>query len=316
MPKRSAPQWRDSALAEARAQRSCATDGLRSVHPLYATVSCHQVIVNAGSGSDGVTIQILQWTAAVYLAAGLVAGLGLALDTHRFERASVALLALGAVFHAASFGLLHLAENPPPITDLREAWSFMAWVGTVFYLIMLRRSRLQRLVALVAPAAFLGAFLAALRPPGGAPVESATGSWPHAHVLLSSAGFSLLGLAGLAGVIFLIEHAQLKSKKPLDRRFPVPSLEALDRVNAVALAVGFLLLTLGVITGVIWLQTAKGRPWSGSAHEVWSLVAWAIYGALVYGRFVAKQGSRQLAASAVGGFAFLLFVVVGMEFIS
>jgi ABC-type transport system involved in cytochrome c biogenesis permease subunit len=263
-----------------------------------------------------VTVQILQWTAAVYLAAGLMAGLGLALETRRFDRTAVALLGLGALLHAASFGLLHLAEHPPPLTDLRAAFSFMAWGGTVFYLILLKRSRLQHLAVLVAPTAFLGAFLEALRPPLTAPTESATGSWPHAHVLLSSAGIALLGLAGLAGVLFLIEHKRLKSKAPLDRRFPLPSLEALDRVNAVSLAVGFLLLTLGVITGVIWLQTTKGVPWLGTAHETWTLVAWAVYAGLAVARFIAKQGSRQAAASAVGGFAFLLFAVIGLGFIS
>ena len=86
------------------------------------------------------TVQILQWTAAVYLVAGLIAGLGLALETRRLERASVMLLALGATLHAASFALLHMIENPPAITDLSEACSFMAWIGTVFYLILLKRS--------------------------------------------------------------------------------------------------------------------------------------------------------------------------------
>ena len=262
------------------------------------------------------TVQVLQWTAAVYLAAGLVAGLGLGLETRRIERASVVLLILGALLHVVSFFLLHTAENPPPVTNLREACSFMAWVGVVFYLILLKRSRLQRLVVLVAPAAFLGAFLAALRPPSTVPAEVATGLGPHAHVLLASAGLSLLGLAGLAGVIFLIEHARLKSKKPLDRHFPLPSLEALDRVNAVALGVGFLLLTLGVITGIIWLQTAKGVPWSGTAHETWTFVAWVGYLALVFARFTGKQGSRRSAISAVAGFAFLLFAVVGLEVIT
>jgi len=262
-----------------------------------------------------VTVQILQWTAAVYLAAGLVAGLGLGLETRRIERASVALLAFGAVLHAISFGLLHMTENPPPVTSLLEAWSFMAWIGTVFFLILLRRARLQRLVVLVAPAAFLGAFLGALVPSSGPVVEADKGSWPHAHVLLSSAGLALLGFAALVGVIFLFEHRRLKAKRPPDRRFPFPSLEALDRVNAVSLTVGFLLLTLGVITGMIWLQSTKGRPWTGTAHEVWSLVAWLIYAALEYARFAAKQSSRQAAISAIAGFAFLLFAVVGLELI-
>jgi len=262
-----------------------------------------------------VTVQILQWTAAVYLAAGLVAGLGLGLETRRVERASVLLLALGAVLHLVSFALLHTAENPPPVTNLREAFSFMAWVGTVAYLLLLQRSRLSRLVVLVAPAAFLGAFLAALRPPSAVPTDEATG-WPHAHVLLSSAGLSLLGLAGLAGLIFLIEHARLKSKQPLNRRFPLPSLEALDRVNTVAMGVGFLLLTLGLFTGAIWLQTAKGMLWSGTAHEIWMIVAWFVYAALVFARFSGKQSSRRSAISAVAGFAFLLFAVVSLELFS
>jgi len=261
-----------------------------------------------------VTVQILQWTAAVYLAAGLVAGLGLGLETRRIERASVLLLAVGAILHLVSFVLLHTAENPPPVTNLREAFSFMAWVGTVAYLLLLKRSRLSRLVVLVAPAAFLGAFLAALRPPSALPTQEPTG-WPHAHVLLSSAGLSLLGLAGFAGLMFLIEHTRLKSKKPLARRFPLPSLEALDRVNAVTLGIGFLLMTLGVVTGMIWLQVAKGVPWSGSAHEIWTLVAWLVYAALVFARFSGAQSSRRSAISAVAGFVFLLFAVVGLELI-
>jgi ABC-type uncharacterized transport system permease subunit len=264
---------------------------------------------------DGVKVQILQWTAAVYLATGLVAGLSLGSETRRMERASVVLLAFGALIHLLSFALLHTAENPPPVTNMREAFSFMAWVGVVFYLIFLKRYRLQRLVVLVAPVAFLGAFLAALRPPSAVPAEVATG-WPHAHVLLASAGLSLLGLAGLAGVIFLIEHARLKSKAPLDRRFPLPSLEALARVNTVALGVGFLLLTLGLITGMIWLQTTKGMPWSGTAHEVWNLVAWVVYAVLVFARFSGKQSSRRSAINAVAGFVFLLFAVIGLELIS
>jgi ABC-type uncharacterized transport system permease subunit len=263
-----------------------------------------------------VAVQLLQWTAAFYLSAGLVAGVGLALETRRFERVSIGLLALGALLHGISFSLLHKLVPPPPLTDIAAATSYMAWVGTLSYLLLLSRTRLQRLMVLVAPASFLGAFLAAIRLPAAAPAPvSATGSWPHAHVLLASAGLSLLGLAALAGAMFLVEHRRLKSKRPLHVRMPLPSLEALDRVNAVALSVGFPLLTLGVLTGMMWLQTAFGTMWTGSAHETWCVVAWAVYGLLVAARFVAQQGSRQAAASAVGGFALLFFSVVGMELI-
>ncbi len=268
-------------------------------------------------GESSVAGQFLQWTAAVYLIAGLMAGLGLALGTRRLERASVALLVFGALLHGFSFFALHSAGNPPPVTHLGSAISFMTWVGVSFYLLMLRRSRLHRLVVLVAPLAFLGAFLAALRVPGGgSSTADVSGSWPHIHVLLASAGSALRGLAGLAGSIFLVEHGRLKAKRSIDRKLPLPSLEALDRVNLVSLAVGFLLLTLGVITGMLWQQNAQGTPWKGTVHETWSLIAWVVYAALMGARFIAKQGARQAAASAVGGFALLFFAVIGLGFLT
>ena len=51
-------------------------------------------------------------------------------------------------------------------------------------------------------------------------VDPAGGSWEHAHVLLASAGLAMLGIAGLAGAFFLMEHRRLKSKRPIRRRFP------------------------------------------------------------------------------------------------
>ena len=113
-------------------------------------------------------------------------------------------------------------------------------------------------------------------------------------------------------MLFLAEHRRLKSKRPLDRQMPLPSLEALDRVNAAALALGFPLLTLGVVTGAIWVQSVAGSPWRGSAHELWTLLAWLVYAVLAAVRFGAHQGSRQAAVSAVGGFAFILFAVIGV----
>jgi ABC-type transport system involved in cytochrome c biogenesis permease subunit len=232
----------------------------------------------------------------------------------RLLRASVWILAAGAVVHGASFSLLHFADPTPPLTDLPAAVSFMAWVGTLFSLLLLRRGRLSALVVLVAPMAFLGVFFAALRLPAASPPSFAgSGSWPHAHVLLGSAGIALLSLSGLAGMIFLAEHRRLKAKRPVARRFPLPSLEALDRVNRLSLAAGFPLLTLSLVTGVIWVDRVNGTFWSGTYHETLLAGAWILYAVLTAARFGAGQGSRQAAVSAVGGFVFLFLAVIGVE---
>lgn len=253
-------------------------------------------------------------TAALYLAAGLLAGVGLAAPAPRLVRASALVLATGAVVHGIAFAAFHLAAEPPPLTDLPAAVSLMVWLGVLFYLALLVRVRIAALVVGVAPLAFLGVFFAALRFPHSAeaPFVGVESSWPHAHVLLASAGFGCLAVASLAGIAFLAEDRRLKTKRPMAGRIRLPTLEALDRVNAVALAAGFPILTLGVLSGLLWVDASTGRFWTGSAHETWSVIAWAVYAGLVAARFWFHHGSRRAAVSAIAGFGFLLFAVVGV----
>jgi len=261
------------------------------------------------------TLQLL--TAALYLLAAGAAGVGFARGRAAWSRAAIALLAAGALAHGASFSLLHTLDPPPPLTHLPSALSFMSWVGTLAFLLLAWRARLLGLVALVAPMSLLGVAAAIWVEPGALPDATlGDGSLPHAHVLLASAGLALLGLAGLAGALFLAEHGRLKRKRPLAGGATWPSLEALDRAGAFAVAVGFPLLTLGVITGSLWLRDASGVFYSGSAHETFCLIAWAIYGVLAAQRFGARLPARRCAVSALAGFAVLGLAVVGVELLA
>jgi ABC-type transport system involved in cytochrome c biogenesis permease subunit len=250
--------------------------------------------------------------AALYLAAGVGATLGLALEAPRVLRGARWGLALGAIAQTTTLATLHHLEPSPALTDLVQAIAVMAWLGVIFTLALQSRFRLPGFVPPVAFIAFLAVFATSLTSPAPSVVDEAMGGLPHAHVLLASAGFAALGVASLAGIFFLLEHRALKRRRSLRRRLPMPSLEALDRVNRVALVVGFPLLTLGVVTGSLWLHSQSGVLWSGSVHETWSVTAWIIYLGLSVLRFLGHQGARQAAASAVAGFAFLVFAVVGV----
>ena len=254
--------------------------------------------------------------AALYLAAGVGAMLGLVLPSPRMLRGARWGLGLGAFSQGAAFAMLHRIDSAPSLTDLGQAVGVMAWLSVIFLLALLARFRLPGFVPPTAFVAFLSAFGATLTTPGLAMSENAGGSIPHAHVLLASAGFAALGIASLAGVFFLMEHRSLKSRRTHARRLPLPSLETLDQVGRVSLVLGFPLLTLGVLTGSLWLDSKSGQLFSGSLHEAWTVIAWMIYLGLVAMRFAGRQGARQAAASAVGGFAFLVFAVVGVGLVS
>jgi ABC-type uncharacterized transport system permease subunit len=255
--------------------------------------------------------------AALYLAAGVGAILGLVLPAPRVLAGARLGLVLAAAVQAGAFATLHRLTPAPALTDLALVIAVMAWLAVIFGLVLSARIRLPGFVPALAFLGFLAAFGATLAGDAAAARTSeGSGSIPHAHVLLASAGLAALGLAGLAGLFFLLEHRSLKRRRPVARRIPLPSLEALDRANRVALAIGFPLLSFGVVTGVLWNQVRSGQPLAGGLHESFSIVAWLIYVGLVVLRFVGHQGARQAAASALAGFAFLVFAVLGVGLVS
>jgi ABC-type uncharacterized transport system permease subunit len=259
-----------------------------------------------------VAIELHQLVAALYLVAGLAQILGIAIPKLRFGRAAPWLLGAGAFVHGLAFAQLHTMPSPPSLTHLPTAVSLMAWIGVLQSLALLRRARLEGLAAGMALLAFVGVFYASLALRGVEPAPTSATSWPHLHVILASAGLSLLAVAGLAGALFIAVDRALKSKRPAAWRRRLPSLEALDRVNSLALSFGFPLLSCGVVAGMLWTQGETGRLFAGGAHAIWSSVAWAIYLALVVARFRLGRRGREAAVRAALGFAFLLFVVVGV----
>jgi len=258
-------------------------------------------------------VELFHSTAALYLLAGLAGLFGLVLPKARIGRAVPWLLLAGAILHGIALARLHTLPNPPPLTNTPSAISLAAWLAVIASLLLLRRGRLEGLAVLVSPLAFLSVFYESFTLNANAPAAaSEAGSWPHLHVIFASAGLALLGVAGLAGALFMAEDRALKAKRAPALRRGLPSLEALDRVNAVTLAAGFPLLSCGVIAGMFWTQGETGHLFVGGAHAVWSVIAWAIYLALVVARFVAGWRGREAAAFAAIGFAFLLFVVIGV----
>ena len=223
----------------------------------------------------------------------------------------VGLLVVAAGLHGLAFFELHRLEPPPALTDLPLAVSLAAWLLVLSFLVLQLRLRTRGLAVLVAPAAFLGTVFAAFSAVAPGSVEAGSALWSHLHILLASGGLALLGVAGAAGALYLIHSRAIKQHR-VGARSALPSLENLDRANALASALGFLLLSLGVLTGVLWVQAREGRLWPGGLHADTTLAVWGVYAALMAARLLTRQGARQTALGAAAGFALLLAAVVGI----
>jgi ABC-type uncharacterized transport system permease subunit len=223
-------------------------------------------------------------------------------------------VAFAALLHAIGFYGLHLQSPPVPLSSFPAALSLIGWGVALAWLVSPRRIGSRSAgpwVATIAAGftipAVLGLQLAVTH--GESP--EAAGVWSHAHVLLGTAGFSLLALASLAGLGYLAKERALKQKRPWHQG--LPALESLDHAEHVTLALGFALLTLGVATGFAWSVSQRLDPWN--RHTLFLLAAWGVYLLPVGARVLRHQRGRWPARGVVLGFLFLACSYIGINLI-
>lgn len=223
-------------------------------------------------------------------------------------------LLIGAVLHGAGFVARYFTAGYTPITSLFESLTFFAFAIVVIFLAFELRYGLRVLGAFVAPLAFAFNVFAAFLPGEVRALAPALNSyWLPVHVILLFFGNAVFAVAFGAAIMFLLMEKELKRKK-LGAIFKrLPSLNVLDEINYRCLTIGFPLLTLGIITGSIWAEYAWGSYWSWDPKEVWSLITWLLYAALLHGRLTVGWRGRKAAILAIAGFCAILFTFLGVN---
>jgi ABC-type uncharacterized transport system permease subunit len=95
----------------------------------------------------------------------------------------------------------------------------------------------------------------------------------------------------------------------------LPPLMLLERVLFRFIAIGFALLLVTTLSGVLFSEAVLGRPFTFDHKTVFSLVALAFFGVLLAGRRVRGWRGRIATRFTLGGFAALLLAYVGTRFV-
>jgi cytochrome c-type biogenesis protein CcsB len=251
---------------------------------------------------------------ALYLAGTLAALVGVAVRQELPRTLLPRLLWVGFVAHGLSIALRSWTAGHMAVTTFDEALSFLALLLVAVFLVVQLRRPLVALGAVVSPLAF-GLTLAADAVYRGArPLPPVLDSaWLPIHVVLSVLGDAVFALAFSASLLYLVQERRLKARRaPAALRY-LPSLETLDRLNYRCLVWGLILLTLGIVSGIVWAHTAWGRFWSSDPKLVFSLVIWGIYVVLLQGRMTAGWRGRWAATLTIAGFAVIVLSLVGVN---
>lgn len=246
-------------------------------------------------------------TAAAYFVATLVYIAYLVLRKDRLIQIAPWILAGGFGAHTITIISRWVEAGRTPATSPHESFTFFSWVIVLLYMVMFVRYKQRVLGAFITPFALLLIITASLLPKEIIPLAPVLESyWLPVHVTLAFVGNAFFALAFFLGVMYIIQEHYLKRRKLKGLFFVLPSLEKLDELNYRCLQLGFPLLTLAIITGAIWSEYALGSYWDWKPRQIWSLITWFLYAALLHGRLTA--GWRGKRAALLSGTAFIVLV--------
>ena len=203
-----------------------------------------------------------------------------------------------------------------PANNLHETLYLVAWALVGVHLAVSAKFKIKILGIYAAPLAVFILLVAIQFPKQPLqPSNLLQGAWIVIHVLTVFGGDGALALAAGAGMLYLIQEHNIKSKTRGFFFKRLPSLELLDNTGHACIVVGFTLLTIGLITGMIFAKIQWGRFWDWDPKEVWSAVTWLFYAVLLHERLAVGWRGRRAALMAIAGFAVMLFTFFGVNFL-
>lgn len=205
-----------------------------------------------------------------------------------------------------------------PLFYLPETLSFLAWTLVAAYGLVLYRYQAHALGSFTLPlvaALVLIAIVTGVHPavpPGALTDTNSTAGWIfpfHTTVLICA--YASFFVVFVASVMYLWQERELKLKTFGAIFHRLPPLTTVNDIATAAASIGLTLLTLGIVTGMIWSAERYGRYWHNDPKEIFAALTWLLYLLLILYRASARWRGRRAAWLGVAGFVLVLFTFLG-----
>ena len=267
---------------------------------------------------------ILSYITFVYFGAFMLYLFMMVIGKDIFGRLATVVTVVGFAAHTAAIILrwvesYSLGIGHAPLSNLYESLIFFAWTIILLYLIMEWRTKNRTLGAFVTPLAFLAMAYASFSPNIRSHIQplipALKSNWLISHVITCFFGYAAFGLSFGLSIMYLLKRLDNDDRKNIFLKL-IPQKGILDELNYQMVVIGFLMLTLGIITGSVWAYSAWGSYWSWDPKETWSLITWLIYASVLHSRMVRGWKGRKIAILCFIGFSCVMFTYFGVNYLA
>jgi len=226
----------------------------------------------------------------------------------RFASATTVVLALGALVQTAYLVWRWVAAGRAPFGNMFESLVLFVWALVAAHLALQFRHKIPVLAtgtALIAVLvlAYASTFESKIEPL----MPALRSNWLTFHVFSCFLGYGAVTIAMLSSLGYLISA---RGQKPERKEI----LGTFEMMTDKTISFGFLFLTIGIISGAVWANSAWGTYWSWDPKETWSLITWFIYAVYLHCRFMRGWRGRRAAWISTAGFASVVFTYIGVNY--
>ena len=204
-----------------------------------------------------------------------------------------------------------------PLSNMYESLVFFSWTIVIIYLVIERQYKNAVIGAFATPLAFLAMAYASMSPNVSDRIQplipALKSNWLIAHVITCFLGYAGFAIAFGISFMYLFKQRDVEGKSNLLAHFPKPRV--LDELTHQMVMFGFLFLSIGIITGAVWANSAWGSYWSWDPKETWSLITWFIYATLLHARMMRGWYGKRIAYLSIIGFMAVIFTYFGVNYL-
>ncbi|MBD8530816.1 MULTISPECIES: inner membrane protein YpjD [unclassified Massilia] len=195
------------------------------------------------------------------------------------------------------------------------------WVSVAAYWVENRNFALDGLRRLVMPCACAVALLPIVFPGAVMPLQNQSSAFGW-HVAVAVLAYSTLTIAAFHAVLMALQEARLHARAvpagggwfggALDQ---LPALLTMEKLLFRLIWIGFVLLSLTVLSGVVFSEQLFGRALRWDHKNVFALLSWLLFAALLAGRQWRGWRGKTALRFTLAGFATLALAYVGSRFV-
>jgi len=204
---------------------------------------------------------------------------------------------------------------------LRVGFAFMLsaalWISVAAWWLENRNLALDSMRRMVMPCAAVSALLPPMFPGSLMMMQGPAFGW---HVAVAVMAYSTLTIAAFHAVLMALQETRLHTRNAkkgwlgaaIDQ---LPALLTMEKLLFRMIAIGFVLLSLTVLSGIVFSEQLFGRALRWDHKNVFALLSWLLFAALLAGRRWRGWRGKTALRFTLAGFATLALAYVGSRFV-